>query len=293
MTDSVIKYVGVDGCKGGWVGVGLSDDGGCPKIEVCKDFADLVDCFGDACVILVDIPIGLCEDGKPNFRVCDKEARGLLGELRGSVFLVPSRRFVNEVMENEEWGYRRAKKMKYADRHLKASKWSKNRYGKGIRSQAFGITWKIGEVDEFLRTRDANSPKIREVHPEICFWALNEQHPMSHKKSDSEGRKERLETLRRCAQDINGVDVDAIFKKARDKFPKKEVADDDILDALAAAITAKIGCENKIKTLPSHPWKCSIMNICLCGFSEHPPKDSKGLPMQMVYALPNDEGSPC
>ena len=80
MTDSAIKYVGVDGCKAGWIGVGLSDGDGCPKVEVCKEFADLVACFGDACVILVDIPIGLPEDTVT--RACDIEARKTL-EKRG------------------------------------------------------------------------------------------------------------------------------------------------------------------------------------------------------------------
>ena len=292
MTDSAIKYVGVDGCKAGWIGVGLRDDDGCPKVEVCKDFSSVVTCFGDACVILVDMPIGLCEDVAP--RACDKEARQKLGTKRqSSVFPAPPRSFVNNVMRTPDWDWTTGHGKPYRDAYAEANEWHREKFGKGISSQAFGITRKIGEVDEFLRTRDANSPKIREVHPEICFWALNEQKPMSRKKSDSEGCKERLETLRRCTQDINGIDVDAMFKKARDKFTKKEVADDDIVDAIALAITAKIGCENCFQILPSHPWKCSIMDICLCGFSEHPPKDSKGLPMEMVYALPNDEGSPC
>ena len=77
--------------------------------------------------------------------------------------------------------------------------------------------------------------------------------------------------MRRCAQDVKSIDVDAIIKKVRDEFTKSQVADDDILDALAAAITARIGCQqgNELRTLP-----------------ENPPTDSKGLPMEMVYAKP-------
>ena len=129
-------------------------------------------------------------------------------------------------------------------------------------------------MDEFMRTRDANSPKIREVHPEICFWALNGGEPgssmLTNKKKPS-GFDERIDVLRRCAQDVNDIDVDAIFKEVRRKFTKRKVADDDILDALAIAITAKIVSRNPemLGTLP-----------------ENPPTDSKGLPMEMVYAKP-------
>ena len=281
MTDSAIKYVGVDGCKAGWIGIGLADDG-CPKVEVCEDISDIVASFKDACVILVDIPIGLPEDGKPVFRVCDKEARGLLGKRLNSVFLVPSRRFANEALENEDWGYRKAEEMKYAERHRNASKWSQDRYGKGIAAQAFGITRKIGEMDEYLPKHlgaDSPMPTIREVHPEICFWALNGGNPdsaMATSKKEPLGFCERIDVLRRCARYVNGIDVDATFNNVRRKFTKRQVADDDILDAIALAITAKIGCENGFMTLPNDP-----------------PKDSKGLPMEMVYALPSDEGTPC
>ena len=281
MSDSVIKYVGVDGCKAGWIGIGLADDG-YPKVAVCEDISDIVASFKDACVILVDIPIGLPEDGKPIFRVCDKEARGLLGKRLNAVFLVPSRRFANEALENEDWGYRKSEEMKYAERHRKASKWSQDRYGKGIAAQAFGITRKIGEMDEYLPKHlgaDSPMPTIREVHPEICFWALNggnTDSAMATSKKKPLGFGERLDVLRHRAQDFNCVDVDAIIKKVRDKFTRSQVADDDILDALAAAITARIGCQegNELRTLP-----------------ENPPTDSKGLPMEMVYAKPNDTES--
>ena len=271
MTDSVIKYVGVDGCKGGWIGVGLSDDDGCPKIAVCKAFSDIVACFGDACVILVDIPIGLPEDTTP--RACDIEARKKLGRKRlAAVFPAPPRPFVDKVALTPDWDWTAIHGKPFQEAFAEANKWHREKFrNKGLAAQAFGIAPKIAEMDEFMRTRDAASPEIREVHPEICFWALNEQQPMSHKKSNSEGCEERLATLRRCAQEINGVDVDAIFKKARGKWTKTRVADDDILDALAAAITAKIVSQNgdRLGTLP-----------------ENPQTDSKGLPMEMVYAKP-------
>ena len=275
MTDSAIKYVGVDGCKAGWIGVGLGDDDGCPKVKVCKEFADLVACFGDACVILVDIPIGLYEDAAP--RACDIEARKKLGRKRqGAVFSTPPRPFVDKVALTPEWDWTTAHGKTYREAHAEANKWHRDKFrGKGIAAQAFGITRKIGEMDEYLPKHlgaDSPMPTIREVHPEICFWALNGGNPdsaMATSKKKPLGFGERLDVLRHRAQDFNCVDVDAIIKKVRDKFTKSQVADDDILDALAAAITARIGCQegNELRTLP-----------------ENPPTDSKGFPMEMVYA---------
>lgn len=275
MTDSAIKYVGVDGCPAGWIGVGL-DDGDGAEIKVCGKFGDLLThYFKDACVVLVDMPIGLPEDGAPVYRGCDNDARELLKKKRreSSVFHVPSRRFVDEVMDNPDWGYRNAT-MNHRERYNKANGRSKElNDGSGISPYTFGIIPNIYEVDEYLTSCVADSPKIRESHPEVCFWALNGGKPDSSmttsKKTDS-GFKERIETLRHCARNVNDIDVDAAYAKARREYTKSQVADNDILDALALAITAKIGCrQGEFKTLP-----------------ENPPTDSKGLPMEMVYAIP-------
>ena len=263
MTDSAIKYVGVDGCTGGWVAVGLGDGvETCVKVFGRGEFPNLLDHFSGASVVLVDMPIGLRRDAPPCYRACDNEARCLLRERRGSVFQVPSRKYLDEATRKEWWGHHD---------HKDASGWSKTKLGGGISRQAFSITRKIVEVDETLLSRDKGAtPEVREVHPEVCFWALNGKTPMQHRKQDDMGFDERIETLRRCAHNVNDIDVDATYEKARREYTKGQVADDDILDALAAAITAKIGCQRGgFKTLP-----------------ENPPTDSKGLPMEMVYAIP-------
>ena len=277
MTDSAIKYVGVDGCKEGWIGIGLSDGDGW-DFKVCGEFPDLLACFGDACVILVDIPIGLPEDGKPKLRDCDMDARWLLGEERGnSVFPVPSRQFVNEVMRSG-W--------KYPD-YAKANKWSKDRYGAGISVQSFGITQKIGEVDKALPLLDESvSSKIREAHPEVCFSLLNGK-PMSHKKRERPGFEERLGTLRRYVPH-----VDDTLKEVRSQHKAKDVGRDDVLDALALAVTAKIGSQNAGE-LRSIPKDLSRIEFLRLPDRNSTPTDCKNLPMEMVYALPSDEGTPC
>ena len=264
MTESGIKYVGVDGCTGGWVAVGLGDgDESCVNVFGRGEFPVLLDHFSGASVVLVDMPIGLPEDGPLCYRACDNEARRLLRERKGSVFQVPSRQYLDEAARKEWWEYHD---------HSDANDWSKRELGGGIGTQAFSITRKIAELDKILLSRDKNdSPKIREAHPEVCFWALNGGHEaMSYHKSDGLGFLERFRLLSRWAGDAESMCVTA-HKEARSlKWKSKYLGTDDVLDALALAITAKIGCQRgEFKTLP-----------------ENPPTDSKDLPMEMVYAIP-------
>ena len=260
MSQSGIKYVGVDGCKAGWIGVGLGD-GDESEIKVCGKFEDLLTHFGDACVILVDIPIGLPDGIERGGRACDIAARKALNTeevKRGSsVFSAPSRQYLCEAARNSWWSN---------DDYNRANGWSWCEQGVGISRQAFSITRKIVEVDEIMQSRDKNAhPKVREVHPEVCFWALNGENPMSNGKKGKAGVEERKQIVRGFVPK-----VDDVLKQVRNNFAVAQVANDDVLDALAAAITAKIGCrQGGFQTLP-----------------DNPPTDSKGLPMEMVYAIP-------
>ena len=244
------RYVGVDGCKGGWLGVGLGDGDGF-DIEVFDRFVDLLDHYANASLILVDIPIGLRNPG-PEPRDCDAGARKKLGSRHSTVFRVPIREVAQAVYRGET--------------QEKASELSERRNSKRIGSQAYGIINKIAEVDEALRIREAGaSPMVREVHPEVCFWALAGQ-AMETRKKLVAGSEERLQALRPFE-----ARSDAIYKEACSRWRRKDVARDDILDALVAAVTAKLGCQDddyELHTLPSNP-----------------PKDRKGLPMEMVYAI--------
>lgn len=249
MTKSKSKYVGVDGCKAGWFTVGL-DDGQGYETKVFKEFADLVDHYREALLVLVDIPIGLPCPG-PDPRDCDAEARKRLGSPRGSsVFRVPIREVAYMVSDG-------------ASRD-KADRRSRDLDSKGIGAQAFNIMGKIAEVDRALSSR-ANStfPTIREAHPEVCFWGLNGDSPMRMNKKRQGGITERQSVLQRLEPR-----TEAIYQSTVNKYLRREVARDDIIDALVAAVTAKLSYQDgyDLKTLP-----------------ERPPKDSEGLPMEMVY----------
>ena len=101
---------------------------------------------------------------------------------------------------------------------------------------------------------------IRESHPEIAFWALAGGRAMVHNKKSGEGLEERLSLLKNVI-----ANAEQIFDEAVQTFRRKDVAKDDILDALALAITAASPSETII-TIP-----------------ENPELDVKDLPMEIVY----------
>ena len=266
MTDSAIKYVGVDGCKAGWVAVGLGDGNeSCVKVFGNGEFPSLLDHFKDARVVLVDMPIGLHECGKTRSRACDGKARKKLGAKRqSSVFSTPSRQFLNMVMA-KEW------------ERKDASNWSHKKWGRKVNAQEFGIFRKIHEIDNALPSDKRVSSNVREAHPEVCFWALNggnTKSAMSHKKSKPLGFWQRFRVARLSLQKVSDIDVVAVFEKARrEESRKTKVADDDILDALALAITAKLGCQNGFRRLPE----------------DLPTDFKKPKPPEMVYYVIPDE----
>ena len=246
MTQS--EFVGVDGCHAGWFSVGLSRNGGY-ELKVFPDFKALLEHYDTAELILVDIPIGLPEG--PGGRVCDREARKKLGWPRmTSVFQSPTRCTVEKAFESPK------------DRKA-ADDVERRCAGKGLTFQAFSIAPKIAEVYRVMVGRgDDETPRIREVHPEVCFWALNKRTAMSSRKQRAEGREDRLRVL-------GGVEPNAkkIYDEGCSKFLRKDIARDDILDALAAAVTAHRGTVGgALRTLP-----------------EIPPRDAKCIPMEMVF----------
>lgn len=236
-------FVGVDGCKKQWFAIILMPNGDY-KVRLFPDISSLWDECSDADLILVDVPIGLIERGTRG-RLCDIEARRLLVPKRGrSVFPAPCRGAI------------------YADTHEKASNINRLRTEKGLSCQTWGIVPYIQQVDALLLRDEIARSRIREVHPEICFWALagGHGHAMKHRKRTKEGHSERIEALKSVYS--NTMDV---VNRALGDYLRKDVGRDDILDALAAAVTATVG-EERLKSIP-----------------EIPELDSQGLRMEMVY----------
>jgi len=232
-----MSFVGVDGCKGGWFAIRLEPDE-TSSAKVFSTIKALWERWNDASLILIDIPIGL-SDAK---RQCDTYARKALGCRHPTVFTPPCREAVQVPCYSEA-----------SDCNWKVT-------GRKLSKQAWAIAPKIKEVDDLMRQDPEARSIIREVHPEICFWAFAGEKAMPHNKKKLTGRNERFDLLQKCYPKTK-----EIFDYSVGNFLRKVVGRDDILDALVAALTAK-GDPGELESFPAKP-QC----------------DTEGLPMEMVY----------
>ncbi|MEM7028968.1 MAG: DUF429 domain-containing protein [Chloroflexota bacterium] len=233
-----MKFIGLDGCRAGWFFVGF-DDHGRWEAGTVSTIADLATAIKASEEALIDIPIGLRESGTEE-RLCDLAARKLLRKRRASVFPAPCRPAI-QCLTYEE-----------------ASATNHTHTGRKLSWQSWGIVAKIKEVDDFLQDR-ALKGKLREMHPEIGFWAFNANQEMFHSKKKAEGVQQRLTVLRHYCQQ-----TDDIVAYAMARYKRKDVGKDDILDALIVAIAATFA--NDLVSLPIVP-----------------ELDAQGLAMEIVY----------
>ncbi|HKJ75685.1 MAG TPA: DUF429 domain-containing protein [Gammaproteobacteria bacterium] len=227
--------LGIDGARGGWFAVALHADDTW-GIGLHTRFEELMATYPDAAPALIDIPIGLPESGP---RQCDQEARRLLGPRGRSVFPVPCRGAV------------------HAPDYATACRRNERALGRRLNRQTWNICPRIAEVDTFLRAHPEKIGILREAHPELAFSALNRGRPMPHSKKTPEGLAERRAVLR-----THLPAADAIFEEATACFRRKDLARDDILDALVLAVAAR------------GP---------LIAVPEEPETDTFGLPMEIAY----------
>ena len=168
MTDKGSLFVGADGCRAGWFTVLLYGDTDW-RVVVFPDVFSLWEKCSSASVILLDVPIGLRERGSQE-RLCDTEARKLLGsKRRSSVFRVPCRPAIHAKLSYKE-----------------ASDINEQLTGKRLPCQTWNIIPKIREVDTLLSSHESARSRVREIHPEICFWSLRDA-PMKHSKKTEAG----------------------------------------------------------------------------------------------------------
>jgi predicted RNase H-like nuclease len=239
-------FCGVDGCHSGWVVVQL-DDHHKWDTAIVTDNEALAAWVVKSKLTLIDIPIGL-PDSAGSQRVCDQLARRALGMPRAaSVFPVPSRSAV------------------YAQSYQDACILNHQRLGKKLSKQSWNIAVKIKMIDQLVRTHNSRLRKLRESHPEICFWALDHKTPMRFNKKKSAGREERMALLMGYMPQAK-----KIVDRAMEKYPRKDLAADDIVDAIVLAVTAKLVGQN------------------FATFPVNPPKDQYNIRMEIIYPLVDD-----
>jgi len=223
---------GVDGCRAGWVWFKVEGASLATSVAVVDLTKLLSNRSGDLACLGIDMPIGLL-DGP---RACDLAARKLLSRPRGSsVFPAPCREALN------------------ADTYAEASAVNRQKTTRGLSQQAWGIAPKIKQVDDAI-TPDRQQWAF-EVHPEVCFWALNQRCPMKHNKKTKDGAAERIAVLRPVFPEIE--------RHLANRPPR--VGADDLLDAAVAAWTA----------VRWHKGKAD----CICP----PERDEKGLAVAIYY----------
>ena len=201
---------GIDGCPGGWLRIEHDRQTNRVRANVFSTAAALVIDAASFAILAIDIPIGLSENG---WRACDIAARRLLGPPRASsVFPAPSRRVLG------------------ANTYEEAVARSVAACGKKMSKQSFAILDRIAEVDRMLQASPALREKVREIHPEVCFYFLNGRRPMLHAKRSAAGAAERDALL--------ATVFGSAFADVRSQIPKRLATDDDIRDALVATWTA-------------------------------------------------------
>jgi predicted RNase H-like nuclease len=203
----------------GWVGVVRHDRGA--TVHVAKTIAALVadaEVNGHLAVIGVDIPIGLPDTGR---RPADVLAYQLVGPRRSSVYMTP----VRSALE--------------AGSHAAAVHVNRERAGRGVSAQVYGLRSKIFEVDGWVRHAQR---WVVEVHPEVSFAELASG-PLPDGKRTWAGAHHR----RRLLGDAGIALADDVGHAGR------HAAVDDVLDAGAAAWTAARVAAGAARPLPDPP----------------------------------------
>ena len=197
------------------------------SLRLLKTFAEVAVEAAGAQLTLVDIPIGLPSAERPVLRRCDTMVRELLGPRASSVFAVPAREAV------------------WADSYAEACRRNKQILGRKLSLQSWNICPKIREVDAVFRIAPQLQESVRESHPELCFRLLNGGHPLENPKKSRAGQRIRRELLRSWA-----ANLDAVIKQARRNHRSARLAPDDLLDAIAAAMVARLAAEKKVASVP-------------------------------------------
>jgi predicted RNase H-like nuclease len=230
---------GIDGCKGGWFVVQKDLDRGILQYRIINKISEIFSPVEQLKIIALDVPIGLPDEALPGGRECDRIGRALLGPKRQSSIFSPP---VREALRGNSW--EAANKI-----NSKSSS-----YCIGLSQQSFGIFPKMKEIDAVITPTLQNT--IKEVHPEICFFELNNRKPLLYGKKTPQGRNDRRKLLFPLGFDI--------IDEALSKYRRNILAEDDILDACIACWTAERIFKGEAIRIP-----------------EHPSKDSKGLRMEM------------
>jgi len=213
------RVLGVDACRKGWVGVaGGLDAADAYFGRTIRELMALVEADGRIDVVAIDIPIGLPDKGR---RQADVLARPLVGPRWQSVFMTPVRDAL------------------LASDHAAAVIVNRQLAGEGVSCQAFALKTKILEIEGWVKEDDHS---VIEVHPEVCFATMGQAPLLSRKKTLAGAEQRRLLLDGAGVRLTNGLSLAGVV-----------AAVDDLLDAAAAAWTARRYASGQARSLPATP----------------------------------------
>lgn len=214
------KYIGVDGCKGGWIAAIY--DRGSFEIKKYSSVDELVEANKNYNELLIDMVIGL-QSNKDEVRP-DNAARALIPGRTSTIFAVPARQAV------------------YAETRAAIREANKSALDKDLPAQAIAIIPKMRELDEFLQENPAHKNRLKESHPEVCFSRLNGSVVMS-RKADEAGITERVGIIKQYMPEIT---EEYIYQEAK----RFKCNADDIVDSIVLCITANLVAQGKTDVIP-------------------------------------------
>lgn len=222
MTHSARQVLGVDGCKAGWVGVVLPVDPQAAvepvRVVLGATLSELAAQVGAVAAVGIDMPMRLTDTPWP--RASELAAKAHLGSKRSTLFITPPRS-----------AYAAADYAAACEVALRLN-------GKSFSRQAWALKRKIDELEEWWRSAGCG---VWEVHPELSFSELAGG-VIRPPKSTWAGLE-----LRRAALAEAGIVVPADIGDAGRAGP------DDVLDAAAAAWTARRIVASTARSFPDDP----------------------------------------
>jgi predicted RNase H-like nuclease len=204
---------GADGYRDGWMVVLYRPATGTVRRRTV-DTTEALLALPEAPVVLgIDMVIGLPDRAVSGGRPCDRAARQLLGHPYGaSVFSPPAHDALSADTYEE------------AQRRNRAS----GPDAPGLSKQTFHLFPKMRALA--ARMTPSRQAHVREVHPELAFYAMSGDAPVANSKHTEAGRATRTDLL----SGHGFPDLDSALRT----LPSAPLGADDVLDAHAACWTA-------------------------------------------------------
>jgi predicted RNase H-like nuclease len=233
---------GADGYRNGWVVALLQPTTGTVRCRTVDGVDALFDLPEAPTVLGVDMVIGLPDRAEPGGRACDRAARQLLGPPRGSsVFSPPA----HDTLQ--------------ADTYEEALRRNRDSGpdAPGLTKQTYHLLPKMRALADHMTP--ARQEHVREVHPELAFYAMNDDAPVAESKHTKAGQDRRIELL--TAHGFSPI------KSILSRLAGGALGADDVLDAHAACWTAHRIRDGTAERCPPR--------------SEPAPRSSRGLRMEI------------